>query len=128
MNPNDKLLLGYQMRWFGLSYLFRFTIDLVVAVIIGSLILSESFGVNNKLACLVAIVYAQLMAVSRLSTMKVEGNSAKLDAVSAGESAASRELADAQWIALNEIHRKYYYLYACLHLGMLCVAFWKLLI
>ena len=126
MNPADKNWLDSQLSALRFSYLSRFTIDLAVAAAVATLLIKESFGEYNKIACLIAIVYAQLAAFARTGLTQTESNSAKIDIVKGGNEAASREFWDAHWIACNEIQMKYFYLYACLHISLLCVAFGKL--
>lgn len=126
MNFTDQQYLESEAKTFRWEYLTRFAIDLAVAAAIGFLLLEKSFGDYNKIACLIAIVYARLSSVARIAHMQVESNSAKLDIVNRGDSAASRELWEAVWKAQNKIHSKCIMAYAFLHFALLCAAFWRI--
>ena len=127
MNPIDKHLNESQISGLRWGYIIRFTIDLAVAVAIGVLLVKESFGGHNKIACLISIAYAQLAAFAHTGIMQSESNSGKIDILQGGESNSSREVWGAAWIAANEIHLRYFVLYGCIHIGLLVVAFWKII-
>ena len=126
MNPIDKNRIDSEVGSLRVGYLCRFALDLVVAGLIATLLLNESFGNQNKIACLIAIAYAQLAAFIRTGNLQVESNSDKLDIVISGDDKSSRDLWDAHSIACYKVYRKFFYLYFFLHSGLICVAFWKL--
>lgn len=108
MNPIDKHFLDSQVGTVRTAYAFRFCIDLVVGTAIAILIIKESFGQNNQIACLITIVYSQLAAILRTGNLQVESNSDKLDIVKGGDSEAARELWDKFWIAQNETRLRFF--------------------
>jgi hypothetical protein len=126
VNSSDKQYLESVVRSGKMSYTLRLSIDMAVGATLAVLIVTETFGQHNQIACLIVVVYAQLSAISMGNSFQTEANSDKLDIVKGGDCDASRELWGKIYITQREMRINFLLIYCCLNLALIIVSLWKL--